>query len=66
MSKIRAWSIFTFSMPEVKTYQIQNNALFCDCCKSPKFAISGIICQKMAIFEQLKDQILFSRLKSIS
>ena len=41
MLKIRAWSIFTLSMPWVKTYQIQNLALFWDWCKSPKSVISG-------------------------
>ena len=41
MPKFRAWSIFTLAMPQVKTEQIQNLALFRDCCKRPEYVISG-------------------------
>ena len=38
---LRTWSILTLAMPQVKTEQIQNLALFWDCCKRPKSVISG-------------------------
>ena len=41
MTKVRAWPILTLAMPYVKTEQIQNLALFWDCCKEPKSVISG-------------------------
>ena len=41
MKKVRAWPILTLAMPYVKTEQIQNLALFWDCCKRPKSVISG-------------------------
>ena len=54
MKKVRAWPILTLAMPYVKTEQIQNLALFWDCCKRPK----SVICQKTAMFEQLNDQLV--------
>ena len=41
ISKLRECSIFTLSMPYIKTQQIQNHALFSDSCKGPKSVISG-------------------------
>ena len=40
MKKVRAWPILTLAMPQVKTEQIQNLALFQVCCKRPKSVIS--------------------------
>jgi hypothetical protein len=38
---LRTCSILTLAIPYVKTEQIQNLALFWDCCKKPKSVISG-------------------------
>ena len=54
MKKVRAWPIFTLSMPKVKTEEIQNLVLVWDCGKKAKSVISGYL-SKMAMFEQLND-----------
>ena len=41
MTKVRDWPILTLAMLSVKTEQIQNFALFWDCCRRPKSVISG-------------------------
>ena len=50
MKKVRAWPILTLAMPYVKTEQIQNLALFWDCCKGPKSATSGNLSKKCHVW----------------
>jgi hypothetical protein len=59
VTALRAWSILTLAMPSVKTEQIQNLVLFWDFCKKPKSVVSGNL-SKMAMFEQLDDQLLLN------
>jgi hypothetical protein len=47
---LRTWLILTLAMPQVKTEQIQNLALFWDCCKKPKSVISGNLSKSVYVW----------------
>ena len=50
MSKVEAWSIFTFGMPYLGQ-NLTNSKSY--------LVLRSVICQKIAMFEQLNNQILF-------
>ena len=53
MTKVRDWPILTLAMLSVKTEQIQNFALFWDCCKRSKSVVSGILSKNCCVWAAL-------------